>query len=169
MNKPSVSWPVDPIKEGGRVARTHSDPLLKPCHADSQGADKNITGDIVQIPPTYAEKHGDYTPVGSKEETCSASSVPLKSQKKASLFDGGKSDPAGRRHGRGRDENRSSSNAMPTDDFAVNNGRGPSLDSIPDLDDIDFWQPSPPKVLMKNPRDVPLELRSQIQHYATTE
>ncbi|KIK43360.1 hypothetical protein CY34DRAFT_11753 [Suillus luteus UH-Slu-Lm8-n1] len=166
MNKPSVSWPVDPIKEGGRVARTHSDPLLKPCHADSQGADKNVTGDTAPILPTCTEKHGDYTPVGSKEET---SSVPLKSQKEASLLDEGKYDSASRRHGRGRDQNRSSSNAMPTDDFAVNNGRGPSLDSIPDLDDIDFWQPSPPKVLMKNPRDVPLELRSQIQHYATTE
>lgn len=171
MNKPSVSWPVDPIKEGGRVGRTHSDLLLKPCHADSQGADKNVTGDTAQIPPTYAEKHGDSTPIGSKQETSSssASSVPLTSQKKASLFDGGKCDPAGGRHGRGRDQNRSSSNAMPTDDFAVDNGRGPSLDSIPDLDDVDFWQPSPPKVLMKNPRDVPLELRSQIQHYATTE
>ncbi|KAJ4478319.1 hypothetical protein J3R30DRAFT_3480447 [Lentinula aciculospora] len=35
--------------------------------------------------------------------------------------------------------------------------------------DIDLWEPKPPKVLMNNPNDVPLELRSQIQQYATTE
>ncbi|KZP24716.1 alpha/beta-hydrolase [Athelia psychrophila] len=40
---------------------------------------------------------------------------------------------------------------------------------IPDKEDIDFWQPKPPKVLMDNPRAVPLEMRSQIQMYAATE
>lgn len=35
--------------------------------------------------------------------------------------------------------------------------------------DIDFWEPKPPKVLMENNNAVPLELRSQIQLYATTE
>ena len=42
-------------------------------------------------------------------------------------------------------------------------------DKIPGQEDIDFWQPKPPKVLMNNPRDVPLQMRSQIQMYATTE
>lgn len=171
MNKPSVLWPVDPIKEGGRIARAHSDPLLKPCHTDTPGVNKNVTRGSTQVLPTDAEKHGDSMPVGSKQETSSgsASSVPLKSQEKASLFDGGKCYPPGGGHGRGREQNKNPSNAIPIDDLAVNNKRGPSSDSIPDLDDIDFWQPNPPKVLMKNPQDVPLELRSQIQHYATTE
>lgn len=40
---------------------------------------------------------------------------------------------------------------------------------LPDLHDIDFWQPKPPKVLMDNPRDVPWEMRSQIHMYAETE
>ncbi|KAJ3739568.1 hypothetical protein DFH05DRAFT_1513838 [Lentinula detonsa] len=35
--------------------------------------------------------------------------------------------------------------------------------------DIDLWEPRPPKVLMEDPEAVPLELRSQIQQYATTE
>ncbi|KAF9076850.1 hypothetical protein BDP27DRAFT_1254731 [Rhodocollybia butyracea] len=35
--------------------------------------------------------------------------------------------------------------------------------------DIDLWEPKPPKVLMEDPNAVPLELRSQIQQYATTE
>ncbi|KAG2369624.1 Alpha/Beta hydrolase protein [Suillus spraguei] len=117
MNKPSVLWPMDPIKEGGRVARVHSDPLLKPCHADTPDADNNVTRDVPQVPPTDTGKHGDSTLVGSKQETSSSSALTVP-QEKASLF-GGKSQPS--------------------------------------------------KVLMKNPRDVPLELRSQIQHYATTE
>ncbi|KAK1231819.1 hypothetical protein PQX77_005033 [Marasmius sp. AFHP31] len=36
-------------------------------------------------------------------------------------------------------------------------------------DDLDRWEPKPPKVLMKDPEAVPLELRSQIQLYATNE
>ncbi|KAJ3972558.1 hypothetical protein EV361DRAFT_904837 [Lentinula raphanica] len=36
-------------------------------------------------------------------------------------------------------------------------------------DDIDLWEPKPPKVLMEDPEAIPLELRSQIQQYATTE
>lgn len=36
-------------------------------------------------------------------------------------------------------------------------------------EDLESWEPKPPKVLMENPHVVPLELRSQIQMYATTE
>ena len=35
--------------------------------------------------------------------------------------------------------------------------------------DSNLWEPKPPKVLMKDPKSVPLELCSQIQLYATTE
>ena len=35
--------------------------------------------------------------------------------------------------------------------------------------DKDDWHPKPPKVLMKDPESTPLELRSQIQLYATNE
>lgn len=35
--------------------------------------------------------------------------------------------------------------------------------------DLDRWEPNPPKVFMENPNARPLELRSQIQMYATTE
>lgn len=33
----------------------------------------------------------------------------------------------------------------------------------------EFWEPKPPKVLMDDPNAIPLELRAQIQLYATTE
>lgn len=35
--------------------------------------------------------------------------------------------------------------------------------------DVEFWEPKPPKVLMEDSDAVPLELRAQIQLYATTE
>ena len=38
-----------------------------------------------------------------------------------------------------------------------------------EFESLDFWEPKPPKVLMKDPNDRPLELRSQIQLYATNE
>ena len=34
---------------------------------------------------------------------------------------------------------------------------------------LDHWEPNPPKIMMENPNTRPLELRSQIQMYATTE
>lgn len=36
-------------------------------------------------------------------------------------------------------------------------------------EEIDNWEPKPPKILRKNPNLIPLEARSQIQMYATTE
>jgi hypothetical protein len=36
-------------------------------------------------------------------------------------------------------------------------------------EEIDRWQPKPPKVLMKDPKAIPLELHSQIQTYALNE
>jgi hypothetical protein len=43
-------------------------------------------------------------------------------------------------------------------------------DSDPQYDEIlSCWEPKPPKVLMNDPNDSPLELRSQIQLYATNE
>lgn len=44
------------------------------------------------------------------------------------------------------------------------------LQDDPDYDEqIAYWEPKPPKVLMKNSEDTPLELRGQIQLYATNE
>ncbi|KAG2156229.1 hypothetical protein DEU56DRAFT_936926 [Suillus clintonianus] len=171
INKPSVLWPVDPIKEGGRVSRARSDPQPKLCHTHTPCADRNVATDTAQVPPNDTEKLGDCMPAGSKQETSSspASGVPVKSQERAPVLDRGKDYIAGRRHERDQDKNRNRTYTMLMDDLAGNTGHRPGLDSIPNLDDIEYWQPNPPKVLMKNPGDVPLEVRSQIQHYATTE
>ncbi|TFY78435.1 hypothetical protein EWM64_g5576 [Hericium alpestre] len=43
-------------------------------------------------------------------------------------------------------------------------------DNDPDVwEDIEDWMPKPPKVLMEDPNETPLELRGQIQQYATNE
>lgn len=52
---------------------------------------------------------------------------------------------------------------------AENYNEEPGNVAVPGMEDIDFWQPKPPKVLMNNPRDVPLQMRSQIHMYAATE
>jgi hypothetical protein len=45
-----------------------------------------------------------------------------------------------------------------------------TLPSDPNYQDaISFWEPKPPKVFMKDPNAKPLELRGQIQLYATNE
>ncbi|KAF8914168.1 Alpha/Beta hydrolase protein [Gymnopilus junonius] len=53
-----------------------------------------------------------------------------------------------------------SSNSIPTNEEAMKEGI---------QEDIDQWEPKPPKVLRSNPDSIPLELRSQIQMYAATE
>lgn len=53
-----------------------------------------------------------------------------------------------------------------------NKGKSTPKDKLSeeDMEDlVDRWQPKPPKVLMNNPEDPPLELKSQIQLYAATE
>lgn len=65
--------------------------------------------------------------------------------------------------------NRDTSSTAASDN---NKGKSTSRDKLSDeeMEDlVDRWQPKPPKVLMDNPEDTPLELRSQIQLYAATE
>ncbi|CAL1701139.1 unnamed protein product [Somion occarium] len=47
--------------------------------------------------------------------------------------------------------------------------RPPQKQSTSESECLAFWEPKPPKVLMNDPNDRPLELRSQIQLYATNE
>lgn len=46
---------------------------------------------------------------------------------------------------------------------------GPILETFSRPDSIEEYEPKPPKVLMEDPDDTPLELQSQIQIYATNE
>jgi hypothetical protein len=166
---------MEPIMEGGRVAPTRLNTLPKPGQADTLWPDKHAATESSQVLPTDAERHDDSAPAGSKQETLrSTTSVHVGSQEEALPLersrDGVVDDPTGRGQSQNRDQNRNTSSTMLVDGITKDSGRGPSLVStIPDLDNIDFWEPRPPKVLMKHPGGTPLELRSQIQHYATTE
>ena len=63
------------------------------------------------------------------------------------------------------EEQAESSGSSETNGHNVKNGLAdPNYDAA-----LDFWEPKPPKVLMQNPEDRPLELHSQIQLYASTE
>lgn len=60
----------------------------------------------------------------------------------------------------------------PDGDAGARPATSPDQDSARDtaVEDGDSeWEPKPPKVLMENPNDTPLELLAQIQLYATTE
>lgn len=61
--------------------------------------------------------------------------------------------------------------AKPGDDSAANSpveGKKP-VESRRSKEAKESWEPKPPKVLMENHEETPLELRSQIQMYATNE
>lgn len=62
-----------------------------------------------------------------------------------------------------------SSNESPSDGTTKHADSDSVLKFDKDSRHFDYWEPKPPKVLMENGRDRPLELRSQIQLYATTE
>jgi hypothetical protein len=164
---------MEPIMEDGRVAPACSNPLPKPGQADTLWPDRNGTTEPPQVLPTDAERHNYSAPAGYKQET-SKSAASRESEEAALPFkrgrDGAVDDPVGGVQSQDQDQNRNTSGTMLMDGITNNSGRGPtSVSMIPDLDDIDPLEPRPPKVLMKNPGHTPLELRSQIQHYATTE
>ncbi|KAH7931203.1 alpha/beta-hydrolase [Leucogyrophana mollusca] len=147
LSKPSVLWPIDLINDDGRVVRTQTNPPPKPGHADILWPEEGRKNESAQRWPRNAEEQANAGEAGNWESSDQlGSNEKPKSQEEMMAVDRGK------------------------DDVETTIGRGPeSPTGIPDPDDIDFWQPKPPKVFMNNPLDVPLELRSQIQLYATTE
>jgi len=168
---------MEPIMGSRRVARACSNLLPKPGQADTRLPDKDAANQPPQVLHTGTKRRSDSAPTDTKQENPggSAPSVCVKLQEQTLQFEfsrDGVSDgsPSGGQKQDGN-QNKNTSDGLHMDNINKNSGRGgpSSVSTIPDLDNIDFWEPSPPKVLMKNPADVPLELRSQIQHYATTE
>ncbi|EGO27799.1 hypothetical protein SERLADRAFT_435565 [Serpula lacrymans var. lacrymans S7.9] len=165
LSKPSVLWPVDVIKDGGRVTKAQSNPPPKPGHADTMWPEQGRVKKMMKRSQGHTKVPKD---VGKEKSP--------QPQDTMMSFEHGKDDMENNMGGvdgasantdkRGTYKVESS---LPHGEGLID-GRGPdSRPSLPDPDDIDFWQPKPPKVLMKDPHSVPLELRSQIQQYATTE
>ncbi|KAF9057965.1 hypothetical protein BJ165DRAFT_1424900 [Panaeolus papilionaceus] len=144
LAKPSTLWPVPPnTPEGGRVCPASSNAPPKPGDADTLKPD----------PDRLSRREGDLQKLTEDPGTTVENQSEM-------LSNGPREDdlPVGNGHGdihpAGRDE-------------SANNSR--TSDASNNEEDFYRWEPKPPKVLMKDPDTIPLELRSQIQMYAATE
>ncbi|KAL4249093.1 hypothetical protein ABKN59_005778 [Abortiporus biennis] len=145
IHRPSTLWPVQTLPEGGRyrVIPTSTGPPPKPGHADTLRPSEDRLVDQFE---RRVEK--------SNDPSQPAHTIDLQDQQVGSQHE------------------MLESNGDSSDHTARN------LDAIPEPNEKldaeygaawEFWEPKPPKVLMDDPNDTPLELRSQIQIYATTE
>ncbi|PPR04039.1 hypothetical protein CVT24_010614 [Panaeolus cyanescens] len=146
LAKPSTLWPVPPnVPDGGRVCTASSNAPPKPGDTDT----------LKPEPDRLARREGDL------EKRTEDPGTAIKSQSEM-LSDAPNEDEivVDKR-----------SNPIPRGDTRLSNDSSQSSSSRQsDLDeDLERWEPKPPKVLMKSPEAIPLELRSQIQMYAPTE
>ncbi|KAL1668009.1 hypothetical protein GGF50DRAFT_47259 [Schizophyllum commune] len=159
LAKPSPVWPVDPIPPPeGRVRQAEHSPPPKPGHAGKLVPSKD---ELKQ-----AEKRQKSAPANGDNPA-----------------DGGnptKGDSPGENGGSAA-ENRDSlvetqekmldSAASSKTNATVPSRRDSKTNEIEAKEEFEdaFWEPKPPKVLMRDPKSVPLELHSQIQQYGTNE
>ncbi|KAI0650222.1 alpha/beta-hydrolase [Trametes meyenii] len=157
IHKASTLWPVHPKPEGGytRAVPTQTNPPPQPGHADQLKPDDGRLTDQAELrleqsiqkgeevhPADLQDKPED---IGSQNEMLAQGNAHHTTAHSEPTAEGG---PA-----------RSGFQDSKRD------GKG---DLNYDLS-RDFWEPKPPKVLMEDPNATPLELRAQIQLYATTE
>ncbi|KAI0772028.1 alpha/beta-hydrolase [Trametes elegans] len=147
IHKPSTLWPVHPKPEGGytRVVTTRTNPPPQPGHADNlKPDDEHIKDQVDQRSAQSAEKGEDVHAADLQDR-------PEEVLSQREMQDQGGSKPAAPK--------------LPQKSFAsVGAEEKGDGDIVPDV-----WEPKPPKVLMEDPNATPLELRAQIQLYATTE
>ncbi|KAF5333486.1 hypothetical protein D9611_002644 [Ephemerocybe angulata] len=141
LAKPSVLWPLDPAPKSPRVVPATTNPPPKP-------------GEVDTLKPSLAraevEERGLDVPQGhyaveTQEEMLEKYPSP---DPAPAMVDSAKDLSTGETS-RGKE------------------GRSVDVKSPEEI--IEDWEPKPAKVLMENPSQTPLELRSQIQMYATTE
>jgi hypothetical protein len=147
--KPSATWPVKP-EPHNRVPEATNQPPPVPGHADT------------------SELGLERIEEGKKREDDGSDQVV---QSQGQMFRG--MSEAERRGGVPPPKNqRDTSSSAPSEGNVNLKGKSTSGEGLTDkqLGDVaGRWQPKPHKVLMENPDDTPLELRSQIQLYAETE
>ncbi|KAK7695761.1 hypothetical protein QCA50_000398 [Cerrena zonata] len=153
IHKPSPTWPIECVpKEGrARVFPTQTNPPPKPGHADtlqpsSEKANEQLTERLV----------------AGKQEGRLAHAQELQEEDvkdQANMLNGDQDVTA-------EDQISVDVSSSGVSNVSVDSKQG---DKTPGFESIDLWEPKPPKVLMKNPNDQPLEIHSQIQLYATNE
>ncbi|KAI0356462.1 alpha/beta-hydrolase [Trametes cingulata] len=155
IHKPSPLWPVHPKSEEGytRVIPTKTKPPPKPGHADKLKPD---TGSMVE---QADQRQRQSVEKGEEVHSADLQDKPeeINSQKEMQEQANG--------HSPASEHGPAPPTPTPEGDGAKQEG-----DDGSDYDSLrDFWEPKPPKVLMEDPNATPLELRAQIQLYATTE
>jgi hypothetical protein len=153
MAKPSTTWPIPTIPEnGGRMVESVSNPPPKPGLPDTLKPQPNRADELNKQKKEYAP--GEHI-------QCQAEMLEDKQgeEKVDSFVHPPRDDKPG--------ENPMSKSSSDTSATKVEqypeNGNGDCKEDAKD------WEPRYAKVLMDNPNSTPLEIRSQIQMYATTE
>ncbi|THH16438.1 hypothetical protein EW146_g4194 [Bondarzewia mesenterica] len=163
IHKPSTTWPVDPIPLGGRVhvMETMNTPP-PPGHADNltPGQDRLSAQHVVNQAQKEDKLVGQVMMGGTRREGGF-----LSQDEKLKILKVRASPETGEGRGLG----------VSMDEECETNGPTGSGDQheedcgLSDDEDLEKWEPKPPKVLMEDPDATPLELRAQIQQYATNE
>jgi hypothetical protein len=143
MAKHSPLWPLAPLPtDEGRVASATSNPPPEPGHPDTLKPRPERV-DEQRARGERGEREDEVSPQGVKTQA-----EMLQNQKLSKNYD--------------QRPNRVGSRE---DYEAMFGPGGPG----PSSEEVDRWEPKPPKVLMEDPNVVPLELHAQIQLYATNE
>ena len=136
-------WPVDPQTEHGRVTESESPPPPKPGHTDTLTPNKERLKQALSEDDRDGMSQGDMGRGYAGTSRCVAPSEPV------SVTPG---------------------EVPRATDFAkTNKAESQPLDDKKVEEMKEAWDPKPPKVLMDDASATPLELRSQIQLYATNE
>jgi hypothetical protein len=141
-----MAWPVEPVAspEHPRIRESKTNPPPKPGHADT-------------LNPNAARlEEQDALRDEARQEQISVSELQARQTDEHGVKNQSEMINAGVAEG-------ASADALTRVDSTV----GGEAKSEPD--DVERWEPKPPKVLMNEPDAVPLEVLSQIQQYATNE
>lgn len=151
-------WPVRPVADehNPRIRRTQTNVPPPPGHADT--LDPSLQR-VEEQDALRAEAHEDGITI-DEADTRHTDGGELKSQNDM-LHD------AGLEPGESTGDATSGSGqstAVGSPDVQGDDGKAEVTE-----EDLDRWEPKPPKVLMNDPNAVPLEVLAQIQQYATNE
>ncbi|KAI9066431.1 alpha/beta-hydrolase [Trametes sanguinea] len=166
IHKPSPLWPVHPKGEDGytRVVRTRTKPPPQPGHADKlKPNDAQLRSQLDERQKQAAETGQD---VHSADLQDPPEEIPSqKEMQEQANEEDSPSSPVGEK----QQLSGSMSSDAQDDEISRNDPQGDKEANAEYESDMDYWEPKPPKVLMEDPNATPLELRAQIQLYATTE
>lgn len=155
MAKPSTTWPIPTVPEnGGRMVESVSNPPPRPGLPDTLKPQPNRADELSKQKKEYAP--GEH--VQSQAEM-------LEDENGVQKVDSFVHPPRDDKP----DETPISKSSSDTSDTKVEQHQENENEMESCKEDAKDWEPKYAKVLMEDPNATPLEIRSQIQMYATTE